>query len=148
MYRKLIPDIVQRSEITSVTRYTKVHNGAKMMADANIAALAVIDADGKLVGIVTERDLTQRVLAAGLDGKNTIINDIMTVNPDTLSPEDSALDAFQLMQNRGYRHLPITENGKCISIVSIRDLYESLKDALEEGIKETEAFVFSDRYGA
>ena len=146
MQRRIIPDIVPRFKITSVLPDATAYTGAKLMADLNIAALIVVDSQGKLVGIVTERDMTQRVLATGLDVNNIIIKDIMTTNPDTLSPDDSAIDAFELMQNRGYRHLPVTENGKCISIVSIRDLYSSVKDALEEDIKETEAFVFGDRY--
>jgi CBS domain-containing protein len=52
------------------------------------------------------------------------------------------------MRTRKYRHLPVVEDGKCISIVSIRDLYDSVKETLEQDIKETEAFVFGDRYGA
>ncbi len=146
MSKKIIPDIVSRFDIASVTGNAKVQDCARLMTDENIAALVVIDSNDKLIGIVTERDLTQRVLAPGVDSQNTIISEIMTADPDTLSPDDSAIDAFELMQTKGYRHLPITEDGKCISIVSIRDLYASVKDALEQDIKETEAFVFSDRY--
>jgi len=110
--------------------------------------LVVVDGESKIIGIVTERDMTQRIIAAGLDGKTTPVKHIMTENPDTLSPEDSAGDALELMQTRNYRHLPVTEDGKCIAVVSIRDLYVSVKEALEEDIRETEAFVFGDRYGA
>ena len=60
----------------------------------------------------------------------------------------AAGDALELMQSRKYRHLPVTEDGKCVGMVSIRDLYAAVKLALEEDIKETEAFVFRDRYGA
>ena len=108
----------------------------------------MVDDDGILIGIITERDLTQQVLAAGLDGETTKVGDVMTANPDILGPEDSAMDALELMQNRGYRHLPVVENGKCVSIVSNRDLYASIKEALEQDIRETKAFVFGDRYGA
>ena len=148
MHRKIIPDIVERLSIAAVKRDDSVFTCAKMMADAHIAALIVNDDDGLLIGIVTERDLTQRVLAAGLDGKSTKVAEIMTENPDTLAPDDSARDALELMQTRGYRHLPVAEDGKCVSIVSIRDLYSSVKEALEAEVRETEAFVFGDRYGA
>ena len=148
MRTKIIPDIVSRFEVASVAQSTLVSDSAKLMADANIAALIVVDKNDKLTGIVTERDLTQRVLAADLDGKNTIVGDIMTIDPDCLSSDDSAMDALELMQKRGYRHLPVTEGGRCISIVSIRDLYEAVKIALEQDIKESEAFVFSSRYSA
>ena len=148
MHRKIIPDIVQRLNIASVKVDDTIYKRAQIMADAHIAALIVVDDDGILIGIITERDLTQQVLAAGLDGKTTIVGDVMTANPDILGPEDSAMDALELMQNRGYRHLPVVENGKCVSIVSSRDLYASIKEALEQDIRETKAFVFGDRYGA
>lgn len=148
MQGKIIPDIVERMNIASVTVGDTILTAAKKMADAHIAALIIVDADGMLIGIITERDLTQKVLAAGKNGNTTIVGDIMTTNPDTLAPDDSARDALELMQTRGYRHLPVAEDGKCVSIVSIRDLYASVKEALEKDIEETQAFVFGDRYGA
>ena len=138
MQRKIVPNVVARKKVVTVVVEDTAFQAAKLMADNHIAALVVVDGESKIIGIVTERDMTQRIIAAGLDGKTTQVKHIMTGNPDTLSPEDSA----------GYRHLPVTEDGKCIAVVSIRDLYVSVKEALEEDIRETEAFVFGDRYGA
>ncbi len=148
MQRKIVPNVVTRKQVATVVLEDTAFQAAKLMADKHIAALVVVDGEGKIIGIVTERDMTQRIIAAGLDGKTTPVKNIMTENPDTLSPDDSAGDALELMQTRNYRHLPVTEDGKCIAVVSIRDLYASVKEALEEDIRETEAFVFGDRYGA
>jgi|TARA_B110000037_G_scaffold212341_1_gene265010 CBS domain-containing protein len=148
MQRKIVPNVVARKQVATVVVEDTAFQAAKLMADNHIAALVVVDGESKIIGIVTERDMTQRIIAAGLDGKTTPVKHIMTENPDTLSPEDSAGDALELMQTRNYRHLPVTEDGKCIAVVSIRDLYASVKEALEEDIRETEAFVFGDRYGA
>jgi len=148
MQRKIVPDVVERQNVATVVTDDKVVSAAKMMADKHIAALIVVDADGNLIGILTERDLTQRVLAEGHNPNEITVGEVMTDNPDTLSAEDSARDALELMQSRKYRHLPVTEDGKCIAVVSIRDLYATVKSALEEDIRETEAFVFGDRYGA
>ena len=148
MQRKIVPNVVARKQVATVVVEDTAFQAAKLMDDNHIAALVVVDGESKIIGIVTERDLTQRIIAAGLDGKTTPVKHIMTENPDTLSPEDSAGDALELMQTRNYRHLPVTEDGKCIAVVSIRDLYASVKEALEEDIRETEAFVFGDRYGA
>ena len=148
MQRKIVPNVVARKKVVTVVVEDTAFQAAKLMADNHIAALVVVDGESKIIGIVTERDMTQRIIAAGLDGKTTPVRHIMTGNPDTLSPEDSAGDALELMQTRNYRHLPVTEDGKCIAVVSIRDLYASVKEALEEDIRETEAFVFGDRYGA
>jgi len=146
MQRKIIPDIVKATNVATVTADQTVLEAAKIMSDKHIAAMIVADADGKLIGIFTERDVTQRVVAAGVD-PSTPVGDVMTANPDTLAPDDRAGDALELMQTRNYRHLPVTEDGKCIAVVSIRDLFADAKAALEESIKETEAFVFGDRYG-
>ena len=72
----------------------------------------------------------------------------MTKNPDTLAPGDTALDALELMRSRQFRHLPVVEGDTVVGMVSIRDLYDSVKGELEKNIRETEAFVFGDRYGA
>ena len=119
------------------------------MATANVAAIVVMDDEAKLIGILTERDLTRRVVAENKLPGNSRVGDIMTANPDTLAPGDRASDALELMLTRRYRHLPVLdENGKCVAMVSIRDLYEAVKEGLEENIRETEAFVFGDRYSA
>jgi len=148
MQRKIVPDIVKRSSIATMQGNETVLEAAKIMAKKNIAAMIIVDSDSNITGIVTERDMTQRVLAQGIDAAKTPVSEIMTDNPDTLSPDDSAGDALELMQSRNYRHLPVKDDGKCVAVVSIRDLYASVKEALEEDIRETEAFVFGDRYGA
>jgi CBS domain-containing protein len=138
MQRKIVPDIVKPVDVASVTAEDTVLDAAKLMRDRKIAALIVVDADGNLTGIVTE----------GKDPAGTKISEIMTANPDTLSPNDSSSDALELMQTRKYRHLPVVDGTKCIAVVSVRDLFNSVKESLEESIRETEAFVFGDRYGA
>jgi len=147
MQRKIIPDIVERSLIATMNSNNSILDAAKTMTEKNIAAMIIVDNEGAIAGILTERDMTQRVLSKALDPSTTSVVDIMTPSPDTLSPGDSARDALELMQSRNYRHLPVEENGKCVAVVSIRDLYAATQEALENDIRETEAFVFGDRYG-
>lgn len=148
MQRKIVPDIVQRTDVATMKATDSVLDTAKLMRDRKIAAVIITDDAGVLSGIVTERDIVFRAVAGGMDPRSAKLAEIMTANPDTLAPGDSSLDALELMQTRGYRHLPVVENGKCIAVVSIRDLFSSVKESLEESIRETEAFVFGDRYGA
>ena len=135
MQQKIVPDIVPRRDIASVTPDDSVLTAAATMAEINIAALVIVDGDGALIGIVTERDVTQRLVAKGLDASATPVSEIMTVNPDTLSPDDSAGDALELMQSRKYRHLPVAEDGKCIGMVSIRDLYAPTVQNVNLGLR-------------
>ena len=147
MHRKIIPDIVEATNVLTMTEEDSAQEAAKQMASKNVAAMIISDSAGLITGIVTERDLCQKVMAKGLDPASTSVGEIMTTNPDTLSPDDSASDALELMQTRKYRHLPVVQDGKCQAVVSVRDLYSAVKETLEEDIRETEAFVFGDRYG-
>lgn len=149
MDRKIIPGIVSEQDVATLSPEASVMDAARLMTEKHIAAVIVVDTDGRMIGIMTERDITQRVVAKDKAPSTTVVADVMTGNPDTLQAEDRASDALELMQVRGYRHLPVVDDqGKCLAVVSVRDLYASVKESLEESIKETEAFVFGDRYGA
>ncbi len=148
MRLRIIPDIVNEQKLCVLSTQDTAREAAKQMAEKDIAAIVVTDDGGKLLGIVTERDLTRRVIAGNLDADKVTVGEIMTGDPDTLAPRDSAQDALELMGTRKYRHLPVVDDGRVVGMVSIRDLYAAVKTALEKDIRETEAFVFGDRYGA
>ncbi len=148
MLRHIMPDIVKRQKICSLPGTATAFDAARAMQKANVAAVIVVDGEGKLQGIVTERDLTRRVMAKDLDAKKAALSGVMTKNPDTLAPSDTARDALELMRTRSYRHLPVKENGRVTAVVSVRDLYDAIKKDLEEDIQETKDFVFNDRYSA
>ncbi len=148
MRLRIIPDIVEDQKIRGLSEQSTIREAAKQMADNDIAAIVVTDDGGKLLGIVTERDMTRRIIARGWDPDKVTVGEIMTRNPDTLAPGDSAQDALELMRTRKYRHLPVVDDGHVVGMVSIRDLYAAVKTALEKDIRETEAFVFGNRYGA
>lgn len=148
MKRKIIPGIVENQVIAGLKVTDSAVTAGEMMRDKNIAAVVILDDSEKLIGIVTERDLTRKIIAENKSPGDTKLGDIMTANPDTLRPEDRAIDALELMRNRKYRHLPVVENDKVVGMVSIRDLYEVVRQDLEKSKQETEAFVFGDRYSA
>ena len=102
----------------------------------------------RLVGIITERDMTSRVVAAGLNPETTSCVEIMTGNPDTLSPDDTASDALAMMRERNYRHLPVVKGERVVGMVSVRDLYAVHKTELEEDLKDRNAFIYGESYGA
>lgn len=130
MNRSIIPGVVREQEIIALSQTSSIHDAVQAMSTHNIAAIAVTNGDGKLVGIVSERDMTHRVLACGLNPQATPLADVMTENPEALHPDDRCLDAIELMLERNFRHLPvITDEGKVIAMVSMRDL---LVAALQE----------------
>lgn len=138
MKRKLVPDIVKSQELILVPEDTAVSTVSKLMADKNIGAVLVVN-HGALIGIVTERDLNNKVLSKDIDPSSIEVASVMTRNPDTLPPDADAIEALTLMQSKHYRHLPITEGKRAVGIVSIRDLF---KVAYEHLVEEVE---FRDR---
>jgi CBS domain-containing protein len=143
---QIIPDVVDNQALYKVPPTASVCDPAKVMASNRVSAVLVMEGE-RLVGIFTERDLTARVVAAGLDPKTTHLMEVMTPRPDTLKPSDSPMSALDLMRRRHYRHLPVAEGARVVGMVSIRDLYAFVKDQLEKDVRQREAFIFDTGYG-
>ncbi len=142
MHKSIVPDIIsEKQTLTTFSADITVRHAAKAMAERHIGAV-LVTANGKLEGIFTERDVLNRVVAPGKDPETVRIGEVMTRNPDTVSPDATALDTLIRMQTKGYRHLPVVEDGDLVGIVSVRDLFAAVKRELEEDIQEREAFIF------
>ena len=92
---------------------------ARLMAEYRVGAVIVAQ-DGKLLGIFTERDLLTRIVAKGIDPETTPLSLVMTRHPIVVEPGAPLGYALVVMQERGFRHLPVTDGGKPIGIVSSR----------------------------
>jgi len=122
-------------------------DAVNLMTERKIGAVIIVDNQAKLAGIFTERDLVNRVVGKGLDAANVPLSKVMTADPDTLGPNDTAMNALDLMSARRYRHLPVVDGDKVIGMVSIRDLFNVVKAQLEEDVREREKFIFGSDYG-
>jgi len=91
------------------------------MRERSVGAVLVTEGDDHLVGIFTGRDAVCRVLAEGRSADRTQIADVLTQDPDTMGPDKSAIEALHLMQDGGYRHVPVTDRGLVVGIVSRGD---------------------------
>ncbi|MCW8914705.1 MAG: CBS domain-containing protein [Magnetovibrio sp.] len=127
MQRRIIPDVVNHQDIVALSKTKSVHDAVQLMSSRKIAAIAVTEGNNKkLIGIISERDITHRVLACGLNPQATLLSDVMTSNPECLRPNDSCHDAIDLMLNRNIRHLPVvTEDNTVVAMVSMRNLLEA-----------------------
>lgn len=112
------------------------------MADRDVGALPVVDGDGNLVGIVTDRDLTRRVVAAGLDPKDIEVARAMTACPDTLRPDDTAADALELMRIRGLTHIAVVDGDKTLGLVSVLDLCRVVSREMDAVYRKAQSEVF------
>jgi len=95
--------------------------------------------DGALAGIITERDIVFRVVAARLDPTTTLIGQVMTSDPDTTGSKADVMTALEHMQAGRCRHLPIADHGALIGIVLINNIYASVRAGLEHTVLEREA---------
>ncbi len=142
MHRSIVPDIIGgKQTLATLAADVTVREAAKLMAERHIGAV-LITANGRLEGIFTERDVLNKVVAPGRDPEALTLGEVMTRNPDTVSPSATALDTLIRMQTKGYRHVPVVDDGELIGIVSVRDLFNAVKRELEEDIQEREAFIF------
>ncbi len=148
MQRKIVPDVVRDQKITLLPPTATVMDAVRLMAHKHVGAV-VVGLDGRAEGIFTERDLLMRVVARGLDPDSTPITRVMTPDPETVAPDQPAIDALNRMHARGFRHLPVVgADGRVIGIVSIRDLNAFVRRQLEEELQEREAFIHDTGYGA
>ena len=129
--------MIRRGKLVTAAESTTVADPARQMKEARVGALLVMDGD-KLVGIFTERDALNRVLAEALDPARTRLGQVMTRDPDTISSDKPFGHALIMMYDHGYRHMPVVEDGKAVGIVSMRDAAPpELKD-LEVDLEQRE----------
>ncbi len=131
MVRRLVPDVVQGQDLLKLPGSATVREAARRMKARHVGAVLVTEADDLLAGIFTERDMVNRVVAEGRDPEATALAEVMTQNPSTIGPDASAIEALRLMNDGGFRHLPIVKNGRLVGIVSRRDFFAVEKARVE-----------------
>lgn len=120
MFNLPIRNVMEPKKFITAAPGTTVSQAARLMATRNTGAILVVE-DNQLSGILTERDMVFRVIATGLDPQTTSVKAVMTANPKTLGPTESYGHALVIMQENGFRHLPVVENGRVIGIISSRN---------------------------
>ena len=144
---KIMPDVIHGQNLLVAKTGDNARQVAKAMVERQISSILVLDDAGKLIGIITERDFTRCFAVEGVDPERTSAGDIMTTEVETLSPDDSAFSALELMELRGFRHLPVIDaGGKPLGIVSIRDLYAVVTRESRDVLAKTQTYLFDDRY--
>lgn len=106
---------------SSCERGTPVAEAAKVMARENVGSVPVVEG-GRLVGVVTDRDLVVRLLAEGRDPQSTTVDEIASSEPVTLSPDDGLDQALQLLARHQVRRLPVVEGERLVGIVAQADI--------------------------
>lgn len=109
------------TKIRTVTPADTVASAVNEMAELNIGALPVVD-NGRLVGIVSERDVLKRIVKDRLDPDATKVAEVMSADPVTGTPRMRVFEAMRIMSAKRFRHLPIVEGDRLVSMVSMGDV--------------------------
>lgn len=125
-----------KKNIVKVSSTTTIAEAAKIMDKKNIGCVLVTD-DDKTVGIMSERDILRKVVAAGKNCEETIIKDIMTSSLITIDSESTLDKANEIMAKHKIRRLVVTENKNIVGIITIRDVAERLKYSLAKRLTGT-----------
>jgi CBS domain-containing protein len=131
------------SAVWSISPDATVFEAIQLMDDKNVGALPVLD-NSRLIGIISERDYTRKVILKGLSSKDTPVRDIMAREVLTASPSDSTADCIRVMTEKRVRHLPVMLGTKMIGIVSLRDVMKWLISAQAEEFERIERYVTGD----
>jgi CBS domain-containing protein len=131
MINRKLADIVRGQKLVALTDRETVQEACRCMWECRTGSVLVVDDQRRLIGIFTGRDAV-RTLAEGKSAKETPLAQVMTPNPVTLTPNSHAVDALREMSDRGFRHLPVVDNGKIWGVVSRSDFLGMEIDRLDE----------------
>lgn len=116
----------EKEGVISVPPRATILQGQEVMRQENISSVLVLSEDGELMGIVTERDITRKVELEGRTSSH-LVSEIMThENLATIRPTTSFSECLRLMDERKIRHLPVTEGGKAVGLISDRDVMRKI----------------------
>jgi CBS domain-containing protein len=135
-------DIVERkgAQVWTISPEATVYAALQLMAEKNVGALVVLERK-RLMGMMTERDYTRKVILQGKSSKATKVGEIMTSPADHVTPGESVEECMRRMTDRRIRHLPVVEERKLLGLVSMGDLVNCTICTQREAIHHMEEFI-------
>ena len=131
--------------VWSITPDATVYDALKLMADKNVGAVLVMDAN-HLVGIMSERDYARKIILCGKSSKDTLVREIMTERVIYACPEQTAEECMALMTDKRVRHLPVLEDLQVIGVISVGDVVKSIISEQGFTIEQLEHYISGTVY--
>jgi len=123
--------IIKTPQVITLPPSATVLDAVQKMAEHHIGSIVVLDGES-LVGIFTERDLLNRVIAKGLDPKTVALSDAMSKNVTTVPYQDTIEGCYDKMQETKCRHIPIVDGDKVVGVVTMRNILEFLSEQMKD----------------
>lgn len=126
--------------VTVIDASKSVYDALEIMVQKNIGALVVYEHDS-FVGVVTERDYAQKVIVKGKHSYNTLVSEIMQINPATVKFEDTIEKCMELMSDKHIRYLPVLADNHVVGLVSMGDLVRYIIEDQKDTINHLQNFI-------
>jgi CBS domain-containing protein len=130
----------KKTGIWSVPPSTTVYEALEVMAEKEIGSLLVMS-DGRLVGLISERDYARKVILMGRSSRETTVDEVMTSPPVTVTPQETVSACMELMTDHRRRHLPVVDGDHVIGVLSIGDLVNWIVKSHEQTIEQLHGYI-------
>lgn len=130
----------KHGDVISVSPETTVYSALELMEENHIGSLVVMD-NGRFAGIITERDYARKVILKGKASKETLVREIMSEHPVTVTPDTTMEQCMGLMTSKYIRHLPVFDNNNLVGLVSIGDIVRYMIEEQKFIIEELEHYI-------
>lgn len=128
-------------QVYTINPEATVFEALEKMAEHNVGALPVVDDDGRLVGIFSERDYARKVILQGKASKDVPVREIMSTKILYVDPQASSWECMALLTDKRIRHLPVLDGNKLIGFISIGDVVKSIMDEQRFHIEQLEQYI-------
>jgi CBS domain-containing protein len=128
------------SNLWSIAPEATVFDAIHLMADKNVGAVLVLSG-GKLLGVITERDYTRKVVLKGKSSKETAVHEIVSTPYVAVTPNHTVAECMRLMTAQRVRHLPVLDGETVVGIVSIGDLVNWIISAQSQAINQLQSYI-------
>jgi CBS domain-containing protein len=134
---------VKGNVIYSISADSSVYEALEKLEDKNLGSLVVLEDNGKLDGIFTERDYARKVILKGRSSRETRVRDIMTEDPIYVTPDTKIDECMKIMSDKNIRHLPVMDKEQVAGLISIGDIVKYIINDKDYIIQNLEHFIVS-----
>ena len=127
--------------IVTLDPSVSVEEAARVMAEKRIGAIVLLGDDGRVAGIISERDIVRTLAKAGISCLTQAVKDVMTLRVTTCTMKTTVDEAMQIMTNGRFRHLPVCEGDELIGIISIGDVVKQKIEDAEREAREMRDYI-------